>query len=227
MAYSPAVMTESWTVTFEFGVATFPTEFVNTVANAFSALAPIPMLMPYSGYLLAAGQLVKLVGSIGHALFDGIVFSATQGIDFDIIGTEPALAGFRIISAYDFEESGYVYNPKTGVTLKGKPYEGPAPYIVISLDGRANDNLKNFAPVAASSAILQQFFEIPEGGQVAIDSIVEGLKFVSDFKYRQQAVKLQDQLRDPNLDQATKDRLKGQLDATLKNILTDELKPKS
>jgi hypothetical protein len=226
VAYSPAVLTNSWTLSFEFGIASFPSDFVNSIANAIGTVAQIPMMIPYTGYLLGAGQLLKLAGNIGHALSDGIAFSLNVSIDFDMLGTDPAVAGFRIISPYDFEGAGYTYSPKTGVTRDGKRYDGPGPYIVISLDGRENDNLKGFAPLAASAEVLQRFFTVPDGGQVAIDAIVDGLKFVSDYKYRQQAVELQQRLADPNIDQATKDRLKSQLDATLKNILSDALKPK-
>jgi hypothetical protein len=231
VAYSPAVTTDSWTLTFEFGVATFPTEFIESIARSFATVAQIPMLLPYAGYLLGAGQLLKLAGNVGHALYDGIALSVTASIDFDLYDTDPALAGFRIISPYDFAGAGYTYNPKTGVTRAGRngkpePYTGPGPYIVISLDGKAKDNLKSFAPLAASAAMLQRFFEVPEAGQVAVDTFIEGLKLVSDLKYHQQALDLNKQLANPNLDPAAKVRIKSQLDAALENILTKELKPK-
>jgi hypothetical protein len=229
VAYSPAVTTDSWTLTFEFGVATFPTAFIDSIAKVFSGGATqIPMLLPYAGYLMGAGQLLKLASNIGHALYDGIVLSVTAPIDFDVLGVDPLLAGFRIISPYDFAGAGYTYSPNTGVTrpVSGKKenerYEGPGPYIVISLDGKKRDNLKDFAPLAATAAILQRFFEVPEAGQVAVDSIFEALKLASDLKYHRQAVELKEQL-DRAQDQATKASLKTQLDAAQKNILTKEL----
>jgi hypothetical protein len=226
VAYSPAVMTDSLTVGFELAVATFPLEFVNSLTNAIGTLSGIPLLLPYAGYLLGAGQVLKLVGNIGHALFDGIKFSVTSSIDFDVPGTESALSGFRIVAESD-EFASHTYTSQGGVVdANGNKYSGDSPYIVISLDGKPNDNLRTFAPTVASAAVLQRFFEAPDGGQVAIDTVVQGLKYVSDFKYREQAIKLRDRLAERDLDEPTKKQLQSQLDATLKNILTDELKPK-
>ncbi len=228
VAYSPAVTTDSWTLGFEFGAASFPTEFMNLIGGAFASAAQIPLFLPYSGYLFGASQLVKLASKIGHALTDGVVYKTATSIDFDVYGVDPAVAGFRIISEADFSGACYTYSPKTGVVGRdGKPYRGATPYIVISLDGKQKDHLKSFAPLAASAEILQRFFDVPEGGQVAVESLVQGLKVLSDLKYRQQAVDLGKQLTNPNLDQATKDRLKREQEAALKNILTEELKPTS
>ncbi|MDE2184389.1 MAG: hypothetical protein KGJ78_15320 [Alphaproteobacteria bacterium] len=227
VAYSPAVMTDSLTVGFEFAVADFPQEFVNSLSNAFSTLAGIPLLLPYSGYMLGAGALFKLVGNVGHALFDGIKFTVTDSIDFDIYGAQPAVAGFRIVAATD-EFSNYQYTDAGGlVDAQGKKYAGDTPYIVVSLDGRQRDNLKTFAPTAASAAVLQRFFSVKDGGQVAIDTVVEGLQFVSDAKYRDQAMALKAQLVDPSVtDPARKKALQDGYAAAVKNIVSDAMKPK-
>jgi hypothetical protein len=227
VAYSPAVMTDSLTIGFELAAATFPQELTNSLSTAFKTLAGIPLLLPYSGYLLGAGEVFKLVGDAGHALFDGIKFSVTDSVDFDIVGTSPAVSGFRIIAASE-ELAGYRYTDATGaVDANGNKYTGDAPYIVISLDGKQRDNLKAFSPSVASAAIMQRFFEIKDGAQVAIDEIVQGLQFVSDFKYRTQAITLQKKLALPGLDDATKKDIQNEFNATLKNIVNDDLKPRT
>jgi hypothetical protein len=225
VAYSPAIMTDSLTVGFELAVADFPQALFNSLSSAFTTVAGLPLLMPYSGYLLAAGELFKLVGNAGHALFDGVKFSITEAIDFDIWGSAPAVAGFRIISTNN-DLSGYTYSDAGGlVDAKGNKYSGDDPYVVISLDGAQRDNLKSFAPTVASAAILGRFFSVTDGSQVAIDSLVQGLQFVSDSKYRDQALHIKTQLADPNTDTATKAELQKQLDAALKNIVSDAMKP--
>jgi hypothetical protein len=227
VAYSPAVMTDSLTIGFELAVASFPQELMDSLSRAFNTLAGIPLLLPYSGYLLGAGEVFKLVGDAGHALFDGIKFSVTDSIDFDLMGTSPAAAGFRIMAASD-DLAGYKYTDAAGaVDANGNRYSGDAPYIVISLDGKPRDNLKTFAPTVASAAVMQRFFAIKDGAQAGIDEIVEGLQFVSDFKYREKAMALQKELAEPGLDGATKKDIQSQLDAALKNIVTDALKPKT
>jgi hypothetical protein len=54
--------------------------------------------------------------------------------------------------------------------------------------------------------------------------MVHGLQLASDFKYREQAIDLKAKLAAAT-DPATKTLLQSQLDATLKNISTDALKP--
>jgi hypothetical protein len=219
-------MTDSFTLGFELAVGSFPQDLVDSLSKAFGTLAGIPLLLPYAGYLLGAGQVVKLVGSVGHALFDGIRFSVTDSIDFDVAGTPAAAAGFRILATSD-ELAQYTYTEAGGVVdARGKKYAGDCPYVAISLDGKQRDNLKAFAPTVASAAVLQRFFEMQDGAQIAIDTVVQGLQFVSDFKYREQAVALQARLGDPGFDASTKQQLEKQLDAALKNIVTDALRPK-
>jgi hypothetical protein len=62
-------------------------------------------------------------------------------------------------------------DPKTN-TL----YAGPAPYLVISVDGRKQDSLKSFTATAASATILSKFFDIKDGGQVPVADLVDALK---------------------------------------------------
>ena len=190
-------------------------------------MAGIPLLLPYSGYLLGAGQLLKLAGNIGHSLFDGTEFSVTAAINLALPGSKPEPAGFRIISTSDELREGWTYAEGTGIVdAAGKKYEGDSPYIVLSLDGGQKDELNSFAPAVASAAVLQRFFQVPDGGQVAIDSVVQGLQFASDFKYRERALKLQAKLAQPDLDDETKKQLTSELKATLANIQSDALKPK-
>jgi hypothetical protein len=225
VAYSPAIMTDSLTVSFELAVATFPQALVNSLSTAFNTLAGIPMLLPYAGYLLGAGQLFKLAGNAGHALFDGTKFSVTDSIDFDVPGTNPASAAFRILAGSTFDVSGFQYKDGEGLQdSAGRKYTGDEPYIVISLDGKQRDNLKSFVPTVASAAVLQRFFQVQDGAQVAIDTVVQGLQLASDFKYREQAISLRAKIAAAP-DQATKDALQKQLDAALKNISTDIIKP--
>ncbi|HEY2226667.1 MAG TPA: hypothetical protein VGI22_02815 [Xanthobacteraceae bacterium] len=222
VAYSPAIMTDSLTISFELAVATFPQALVSSLSKAFNTLAGIPILLPYAGYLLGAGQLFKLAGNAGHALFDGVKFSVTNAIDFDIPGSIPAIADFRVLATFDATQ--YRYKDGEGLQDRsGSAYDGDEPYIVVSLDGKQRDNLKAFLPTVASAAVLQRFFQVQDGAQVAIDSVVQGLQLTSDFKYREQAISLKAKLAAAPA--ADKPDIQKQLDAALKNISTDALKP--
>jgi hypothetical protein len=226
VAYSPAIMTSSVTISFELAVANFPQAFVNSLSTAFTSMAGIPLLLPYSGYLLGAGALFKVAGNIGHALFDGVRFAVTDSIDFDLPGSAPATADFRVLVGSGFDISGFQYREGVGLCdPDGRKYAGDQPYVVISLDGAPKDELKTFMPTVASAAILQRFFQVQDGAQVSIDAIVQGLQLASDLKYRDQSMALKAKL-DAATTQEDKDAIQQQLDAALKNISTDALKPK-
>ena len=60
--------------------------------------------------------------------------------------------------------------------------------------------------------------------RAAIDTVVQGIQLASDLKYRQQAIDLKAKL--DAADTATKPQIQAQLDAAVKNISNDALKPK-
>jgi hypothetical protein len=223
VAYSPAILTDSLTVSFELAVAIFPKALTDALSSAFSSLAGIPLLLPYAGYLLGGGQLLKLVGTAGHALFDGIRFHIDEQINFHFAGSVPTPAGFRILAKFDVSQFKYE-DGKGIIDADGKYYTGDEPYIVISVDGAQNDDLKSFVPAVASADVLQRFFQAQDGAQVAVDTVVQGLQLVSDLKYRDQAQKLQAKLAAAPA--ADKPAIQQQLDAVLNNISMDALKPK-
>ena len=107
----------------------------------------------------------------------------------------------------------------------GAGYSGDWPYVVISLDGSEVEEYKDFEPTQASAAVLQNFFNIRDEQDAPLDTILEGLKLYSDFKFRLEADKVQAQLKglDPDSEEAKK--LGEKLEALKKNILQDKLKP--
>jgi hypothetical protein len=228
IAYSPAVLTDEQILTVEFAVDSFPAEFIKKVGGALSGLAGIPLLLPYAGILLGAGEVVKLAAGLGDALFDGRPsFSVTHALPFDVPGSPIVKAAFRILCADTFDASQYSYRDGAGlVDANGRRYEGDEPYVVISLDGREHSELASFTPTVASAAVLQRFFHMRDGGTAAIDTLMEGLKLVSDMRYRQKAEALQKKIVDTPAGPA-KDKLQAELDAILKNIGNDLLKPKA
>jgi hypothetical protein len=169
---------------------------------------------------------VKLAGGLGDALFDGKpAFSITNSINFDVPGGTLARADFRVLSHEPLLDTGWKYNDDRGlVDSTGKVYDGDEPYIVISLDGKKRDNLKDFAPTVASAAILQKFFNMRDRAAASIDTLVDGIKLASDMKYRDQAVALKSRIDAlPAGDE--KARLQAQYDALLENIGNPVLKP--
>jgi len=224
VAYSPAVLTDSFHFTVEIAFDRFPDQLMNTISKGLGSLAGIPLMIPAQGYLLAASSLVKIGSDWADALVDGrAVFSITDSIDFNIPGVAPSAADFRVLA--NFDASGLRYVPGKGlVGADDKPYAGEEPYVVISLDGAARKNLEGFAPSIATAAVLKQFFSMRDGAEASIDAMISAFRLANDLKYRQEAKSLQAAIAVES-DQKKKGELTARLEAVNKNILTTELKP--
>jgi hypothetical protein len=226
--YSPAVTAPSTILTFEIVFDEFPDELLKKVAGAISGLAGIPIFLPANGYLLAASTVVKLAAGLGQALFDGKpVFAATETIDFDTPGAPIAEAEFRVICGPALDAADFKFVPKRGLVGAGdKVYDGPEPYIVISLDGRKREDLSTFAATMASSALLEKFYNVKDGSETAIDTVVEAMKLLNDSKFRSQVDAVDRKLTGIDLDSDEGKALKEKRAALAANILNDVLKPK-
>jgi hypothetical protein len=227
VAYSPAVITDSMTLSIEFSFDGFPDEVFGKIAEAFGKLAGLPIFLPYAGHLMIAGAAVKFGSSLLDKLYDGRPeFSITQGLDFNIPGSPIPVADFRVLCGNDFDPRPYRFESGIGLIdqTTGQVYQGDHPYVVISLDGRQNDELKKFAPTLASSAILERFFGMKDNTEVAIDAIVDGLQLFNDSKYRVKADQLKNRL-DGLPDGPEKAELQLKYDAYVKNIISEALIP--
>lgn len=223
VAYSPGVLADSLHFTIEFAFDKFPEGLFSTISSALGTLAGIPLLMPAQGYLLAAGTLISTGSTWADALIDGkATFSITDHLDFNVPGVPPPAADFRVLCHFD--ASGMKYDPGKGLLNRdGTIYAGDEPYVVISVDGAERKGLASFTPTVATSAILKQFFNMRDGAQASAQVVVDGLKLVSDMKYRTDAMDLQTQVS-AEKDADEKKKLQDRLEATLKNITNAELK---
>jgi hypothetical protein len=227
VSYSPALLTDSLHYTVEMAFDRFPDQLMSTISDTLGKLAGIPLLMPAQGYLLAASTVINVASQWADALIDGkAAFSITDSLDFDLPGVKPPPADFRVL-AHDNAVLGMKFDPARGlIGSGGTPYRGDSPYVVISLDGKERDNLKGFAASVATAGILKQFFNMRDLGQATADAVLEGAKLLNDMKYRQEAIDLQAKVKaETNADK--KKLLQADLDAVLKNILRDDLKPSS
>ncbi len=233
VCYVPAVTSPSSILTLEMVFDNFPDDFFTKLSSTFSSLAGIPIFLPASGYLLAGSVLVKLLGDLGHSLFDGHpAFDQNVNLDFDVPGAAPITADFRIVCNTDFDPTPYHFVPGKGlVDSNGAPYSGDAPYVVLSLDGKEQPAYKDFTPTVASAALLKQFFDVQDGSSAVLDTFVDAMKLLNDSKFRTEADKVQaqiDKLKAAGADDNS-DEVKALLErkkALTANILEDVLKPK-
>jgi len=231
--YTPAVAEPATLATFEIVFDNFPNEILEKLSGAISDAGAIPVFAPQKLYFLAASFILKLVASGGHSLFDGdIAFSATETIAFARPGQEPTPAGWRILARkQDSEVIKKLTIGKDGQLFdNGVSYKGDLPYVVISLDGTPVDKYSKFTPTAASAALLDKFYGVKDKDQQVLGTIIEALKIYSDFRFRTEADRIENaikELKATDPDYAKKKaKLEAELEAAKKNIMHDELKKK-
>ncbi|HEX8449525.1 MAG TPA: hypothetical protein VF652_08040 [Allosphingosinicella sp.] len=222
VAYSPAVVTDSFHFTVELAFDKFDDHLFDVVSKGLSAAAGIPMIMPAAGYLLAASTLVKIGSNLADGLVDGRAsFSVTDSFDFNLPGSAPPAADFRVLCHFD--AAGMTYDPARGLlNADGSVYNGDEPYVVISLDGAVRKNLESFAPTVATAGIMKQFFNMRDGAEIVSTSLIDAMKLANDMKYRGEAAALRKQLESAAA--TDKAALQARLDALNKNILNEELR---
>lgn len=230
--YTPAVTDASLTLTLEMGFDRFPRELFTEISNGFQSIGQLPIFMPWSGFILAGAQLVRLIGDIGERLFESRAeFSRTETLDFALPGFDRPEAAFRILTNPGFDASGLTFSPRRGLVERGDPnklYDGDEPYIVVSLDGAKDSQLEQFTPTLASAELLHRFFGSERKSSAAIDAIVEAAKLANDMKFRRNADQLSREielLKNDGAEQGEIDKLSARRDALIENIGATELKP--
>lgn len=78
--------------------------------------------------------------------------------------------------------------------------------------------------LAASAAVLQKFFQMKDRSAASVETIVQGLQLVSDLKLREQAEALKSRIQSA-ADAQVQAALKTELEAVLKNIHNETLRP--
>lgn len=232
VCYVPAVTAVRTTITFNLVFQDFDDEVLRLITGIFQNAAQIPLFMAASSYLIGAGAVVKLAGDVGNALFNGHPsYSPTVSLNFSDVGEPVQPSGFFVLFK-DQEDPNVNPESMTFDVKKGlvdprtkKPYEGAAPYIVISVDGTQQDSLKSFLPSAATAGILAKFFNAKEGGPVPLGDIIDATKALSDVKFRNMAKALQEQI-DTARTPEEKAALEKQRDAAIANIQNPDLKPR-
>ena len=227
--YTPALTERNTVLTIEFGFDEFPNEIFDTVGGAFTQAAGIPLFVSASTYLLAAGAITKLIGTIGSRVFDRKpVFKATEALEFERAGASIPQADFRVITE-EAVSPAMLQNLQPSanglVDQDGKPYEGDIPYVIISLDGREYDEYKEFTPTAASAAVLDKFYAIREGQEQGLSPLIDALKLFNDWKFRRQADDVAAELEGLDKESEEYAKKKKEYDSLVKNILDDLLKP--
>ncbi|HEV7689398.1 MAG TPA: hypothetical protein VGO52_01175 [Hyphomonadaceae bacterium] len=228
--YSPAVDMYNSVLTLEFGFRDFDPAVFKFLSDALKSAAGVPIFATSSFQLTFASSVVTLAGDVGKAIFEKPpTFKASEPIQFLRPGSSVSRAGFRLVTqteadyavlkAYEVHESGKL------IDKNGAAYQGDIPYMVISMDGRANDSYKDFTPTAASAALLEDYFAIREQGVAELGALKRALELYNDYRQHKRVEELDE--AEKAITDKTSDAYKEnrkQRDAAAANIVTKELK---
>jgi hypothetical protein len=232
--YTPALTNRGLTVTLEMVFDRFPDDAFQQIGNMLGVAAGIPVFAPASAYLLAGSMIVKLFAKVAEMLVDGRpAFSQSLSISVDRPLYEDTAPGFLLLTpsnvlAANLTNGKFKVDPVRGlVDGTNGAYAGPDPYIVVGLDGTPRPDYADFTPTLATAAVLSRFLHLGDGQPTPTGLIVDALKAYNDIYYRSRADATRKQLDglDPTSEEALK--LKRLLDAYVKNIGNDDLKPKA
>lgn len=229
--YSPSLTQRNSHLTIQFGFDEFPADDFDQVANALSAASGIPLFASAALHLQGASLITRLLGRLGEKFFDERpVFKSTQSITFSRPGSTIPVANFALMMQDDEAERRIL---KTHVIRDGRlvhadtdqPYDGDIPYVVISLDGRRNDELNHFVSTSAASLMLDGVMADPNRRPSHVSELEEAVRIYHDYRLRRRADHLLRQLAEETPGTSEHDRIASEHAALLANITTPVLQP--
>jgi hypothetical protein len=227
--YSPGVTGLSILFSVELSVdRELNNEIGEALGKAVTAAGALPVFAPAAPFLVAAGTAIPIASkAVSMLARPQTFFGEHVELNFDRPGVELAQPGALVLfGGNDPGVFGTTY--KLGKDFKmrvdgtGRQYDGPAPYVVISLDGTERDELDGWSAAAASAVLLERFFHPDELITKALEVVTDSITLYNDMTYRQKAAKAlkkSKRLRGPK-----KKRQEDLYNAYLKNIQTKEIR---
>ncbi|QDT07645.1 hypothetical protein K227x_60730 [Rubripirellula lacrimiformis] len=229
--YSPALTQRNSSLTIKFGFDEFPGDEFQQFAEVLSSAAGLPLFAPASLHLHGASAIATLVGRLGDTLFDRrAAFRATEGITFARPGSTIPVANFALMMQDDEDErqvlkTHVISGGKLTHAETGRPYDGDIPYVVISLDGRCNDELNHFMSQSAVSLMLSDLTSDAGFDSAHMDELREAVEIYHDYRLRRRADRVGEKLSMRSPDAADFQQLATEYDALVANINAEALKP--
>jgi hypothetical protein len=182
--HAPALTQRALSISVTMIFDKFSQPVLESFGRMFTAAAAVPLFETGAMHLLVAGEAVKLAGSAAESLFDGEpALHASGTIYVDMPGQPLHTNPYLLMMPDDVssQEPGFTRNwhLKDGKVVhreSGRAYDGEMPYMVLAVMGNKMDDLRDFAPTAASSAMLARFFGNKDEKPVALGPLVDALK---------------------------------------------------
>ncbi len=201
--YTPSVTNDTTLCSFQMVADSFDEKIFNQLSSLFGHAGGLPIFAPQSTYLLAGSFLLKIAGKIGKALFEsGPFLSADLNLPFETPGLPLAKAHNAVVyNDRDTNDLQGYHVQLVGDRLalvdpqSGDRYQGKAPYLIVSLDGRERTNLASFSPTLASAAILDQFYGSDDPTGAVIGALSSAVTLYNDSVSRKKAQDQQARLK--------------------------------
>ena len=231
--YSPAMDSDNSVVTFEIMFDNFDKGLFETIAGLFNTAAGIPVFLPAAPFLLGGSQLIKIGADLGDALFSGDPnLSGSIPIVFDSPIIPPTQPKEFVI--YNDKDKGEFSNlevklfdtiPQLRLVNKNdkSEYNGPAPYVIVILNGAPRQDLEKFAPTIASATLLKKFYGGDKAGEIT-GVLQDAMQLYNDLQYKTKGEKLKKQIDSLPADSKEVEKLKNLYEAYAANIKSDDFK---
>ncbi len=229
--YSPSLSQRNSTLTIKFAFDEFPGDEFERVAEVLSGAAGLPLFSPAAVHLHGVSVIARLIGRVGESLFDRHAsFRATEAITFARPGSTIPVANFALMMQDDEDErrilqSHVISGGRLIHAETREPYAGDVPYVVISLDGRRNDELNSFMAKSAASLMLGDITSRGGHGSTEMNDLQEAAEIYHDFRLRRRADRIAERMTRPSTAPAMIEQLKVEHDALIANIQTESLRP--
>ncbi|TWU57614.1 hypothetical protein [Rubripirellula reticaptiva] len=229
--YTSALTQRNSSLTIKFGFDEFPGDELERFGQILADAAGMPLFAAAGLQLHGASAIAKLVGRLGESLFDRrAAFRATESITFARPGSTIPVANFALMMQDDEDERRIL---RTHVISGGRlvhaetnrPYDGDIPYVVISLDGRRNDELKHFMSESAVSVMLSDLTSGAGVDSAHMDELREAVAVYHDYRLRRRADRIADKMSHESPESYEGKRLAIEYSALVANINEAALKP--
>jgi hypothetical protein len=229
--YSKAMTEDSTSVTVELVADSFPDEAFQQLSGLLGKAAGLPVFASASLYLTAGSLLTRALGALGEKLVDGRPFFAdTLDILFSTAGVEAAQSHKALLvnrgtepefrGKYEFPPGSY----ELVSTADGRPYQGPAPYVAVAIDGHRRVSYESFAPALATAALLDRFHHLSgSDGQLA-ETLYGALELYNDVAFAKKAEQARADLEGATPGSEEHARAQKLLAACLENIRNEAIR---
>lgn len=236
--YSPAVEADSIVSSVEIMASKFDKTSYDTISGFLGKAGLTPLFAPHSSSLMLGSTVVNIASKLGKSLLN----KKDPYLRDDIIiefNTPDVVASYsELILICNGRDKRTFLNSYKPVAIKekhssrevflqhkqtGKPYDGAAPYMIVSMDGRERTELNDFQPKLASAALMQEFYS--EDTTIEATTLLDdAMGLYNDFMFHTKANDLKAKLKKMKPNSADFETELARFKAFQKNIQNKKFK---